>query len=624
MNNEGKKKGESEEIIFFLGAGASVPANVPDTREFIYGAEGFLNHIDSCGTENEQKTLRILIERLERRLGKDQVDLEKVLETVTDLNNLDNNILTDFFEEKKPLFNKEDMKDLLHLEKKLREFIREMTIVSDDKIEYLEPLRFFTPLKVYSVNYDTCIEQFCKKYSLSYTDGFELYWHPEFFEDEEYQVKHYKLHGSVMWWKTNRNTYVKIPIKSPVENIELITGEIAENVIVYPVPGKADYSRPLLDLKSILYKDLKQARICIIIGYTFRDDSIKQVFLEAAEENHDLLIILISPSAAEIYDSQLKSRGNGSFSSLGGRVICFNYPVETVLGKGYLWKSLKVTEEIRSTFEKGMEYKKEEKGGWIHQFTECVSKCAEIGYVERANTILERYLGLKLEDIDDSKTFRDFGEKFNFFYMMGTSFLLNGYYMEAAEYFQKMYSLLRKMFDLGRKTIEIAIELDELKVQEKKVADNTTILKERMDEILSGREELKSHICTKESELRRFREEMDYEYSFFWCIYDSEWGREHFHRWVEFLETQASLLGSTRRNLVTEYLNPILDASSKVWKTINERSHSGGFDSQRIVKIDGFEVEIGRKEESEKYFELMLDSIQKLIDFLNSNEKIRN
>lgn len=624
MNREGKQEKESEETIIFLGAGASVPADVPDTREFIYGAKGFLNHIGSCGTENEQKILRILIERLERRLGKEQADLEKVLETVTDLNNLNDNILTDFFEEKKPLFNEKDMKDLLQLEKKLRRFIREMTIVSDDKIEYLEPLRFFTPLKVYSVNYDTCIEQFCKKYSLSYTDGFELYWHPEFFEDEEYRVKHYKLHGSVMWWKTNRNTYVKIPIKSPMKNIELITGEIAENVIVYPVPGKADYSRPLLDLKSMLYKDLKQARICIVIGYTFRDDSIKQVFFEAAEENHDLLIILISPSAAEIYDRQLKSRSNGNFSSLGGRVICFNYPMETVLGRGYLWKSLKMIEEIRSTLEKGEEYKREEKGGWIYQFTDCIFKCAEIGWVDRANTILERYLDLKLKDIDESRIFRNFGEKFNLFYMMGTSLLLNGYYMGAAEYFQKMYSLLEKMFDTGRKTIKIAIELDELRVQEKRVADNTTILKERMDEKPSVREELKSYICAKENELRRFREEIDYRYSLFWCVNSFEWGREHFHRWVEFLETQVKLLGNTKRNLVSEYLNPILDAGSKVWKTINERSHSGGFDSQRIVKIDGFEVEIGRKEESEKYFELMLDSIQKLIDFLNSNEKIRN
>ena len=621
MNREGKQKKESAKNIFFLGAGASVPADVPDTREFIYGAEGFLKHTDNSGTENEKKILRILIERLERRLGKEQVDLEKVLETVTNLNNLDNNILIDFFEEKKPLFNKKDMEDLLHLEKKLRKFIREMTIVSDDKIEYLEPLRFFTPLKVYSVNYDTCIEQFCKKYSLLYTDGFELYWHPEFFEDEEYQVKHCKLHGSVMWWKTERNIYLKIPIKSPMESIELITGEIAENVIVYPMPGKTDYSRPLLDLRSMLYKDLTQARICIVIGYTFRDESIKQIFLEAAEENHDLLIILISPSAVEIYDRQLKSQDSGGFSSLGGRVICFNYPVETVLGRGYLWKSLKTIEEIRSTFEKGEEHRREEKGGWIYQFTGCIFKCAEIGYVERANTILERYLGLKLEDVDESKIFRNVGEKFNLFYMMGTSLLLNSYYKEAAEYFQKMYSLLGKMFDVGRKTIEIAIELDKLRVQANQEVDRTTIALERMDEIPSEREELKSRIRAKESELRRFREEMDYRYSLFWCVYNSEWGREHFHAWVEFLETQINLLGNTKRDLVPEYLNPILDASSKIWKIISERLHSGGSDSQGIVKIDGFEVEIKRKEESENYFELMLDSIQKLIDFLNSRVK---
>lgn len=615
MNGEEQKK--ESETIFFLGAGVSVPAGVPDTKQFIYGEQGFIEYINRSGTENEKKVLETLIEKLEGKLGSEQVDLEKVFETLIDLTNVNDNIVTEFFEEKKPTFTKEDLEDLGHLEEHLRKFIREMTIVSDDKIEYLEPLRYFAPLKVYSVNYDTCIEQFCKKYSLLYTDGFELYWHPEFFKNDEYRVKHYKLHGSVMWWKTDRNTYVKIPIKPPVENIELITGEIAKNVIVYPAPGKMDYSRPLLDLQLMLYGDLTQARECIVVGYTFRDESIKQIFFEAAQENNDLLVVLISPSAARTYEKQLRSRGSsGGLSSLGERVICFNYPIETVLSTGYLLKSLRVIEEIRSTFEKGEEYKREEIGGWIHQYADCVLKCAEIGYVEKAKTILERYLGLKLEDVDKSKVFRNFEEKFRLFYMMGISLLLNGRYLEAAEYLKKMNSLLRNSFDIGRGIVETAIELRELRGQLKQKSDGVPVAS-------NGEEELRSNIQAKENELRRLRGELEYRYSLFWCVHDSQWGRENFQGWVKFLETQVDLLGSTRKDLTSEHLNPILDASRKVWETINERQYIERLGPQDVVEIDGFKIEMERKEKSEEYFALVLDRIQELIDFLNLKEKIK-
>jgi len=41
MENSEIKKIENNKILFFLGAGASVPAGVPDTENFIYGKDGF-------------------------------------------------------------------------------------------------------------------------------------------------------------------------------------------------------------------------------------------------------------------------------------------------------------------------------------------------------------------------------------------------------------------------------------------------------------------------------------------------------------------------------------------------------------------------------------------------------
>lgn len=606
MNEKEKLNEKPKEIIFFLGAGASVPASVPDTRKFIYGktsegnTEGFLENIDKSGTKSEKKVLRTVIEKLDRKLGKEQIDLEKVLETMINLRDLNDNVLSEFFEKQESTFSQMDLEDLENLENKLREFIRKKTMVSDDKVEYLEPLRHFTPLKIYSVNYDTCIEQFCKKYSLTYTDGFELYWHPEFFEDKKYDVKHYKLHGSVMWWLTDRDTYVKIPIKSQGESIELITGEVAKDVIVYPVPGKADYARPLLDLKSMLYQDLKQTSVCIVIGYSFRDESIKQIFFEAAEEHNDLLVVLISPSARETYNGQLKLRSNGGFSSLEGRVICFNYPVETVLETRYLWRSLKILEEIRSTFKKGEEYKKRSMGEWIDQFADCVLKCAEIGHVDRAKTILEKHPDLSME------IFKDPGKRFKLFYTMGMSLLLNDHYSEATEFFQKLYFFLKELFEIGNEVFKVGDDL--AKLQEGKIVELGP------GEIYPAKEyNTNEDIREKKNELRNLQKKMEYRYSLFWCVRESEWGRECFHKWVEFLRTQVDLLRNTKKDLVTEYLNPVFHTSNEIWEIISEKSDSGRFDRQKKIEIDRFEVEIERKEESEKYFNKMLDSIQELV-----------
>lgn len=55
--------------------------------------------------------------------------------------------------------------------------------------------------------------------------GVEEHFEKNRYEDK-YVVKHFKLHGSVMWWVTDESNYVKIPIMSPEENIDIIQQRI--------------------------------------------------------------------------------------------------------------------------------------------------------------------------------------------------------------------------------------------------------------------------------------------------------------------------------------------------------------------------------------------------------------
>jgi hypothetical protein len=130
MENSEIKKIENNEILFFLGAGASVRAEVPDTMGFIYGKEGFKEHIKDEGSEEEQSTLQEILTVLERRQEEinkkyelftkktnnneksekfegikrekekfEKIDVELVLETLYKLNNREVGVLPDFYDE---------------------------------------------------------------------------------------------------------------------------------------------------------------------------------------------------------------------------------------------------------------------------------------------------------------------------------------------------------------------------------------------------------------------------------------------------------------------------------------------------------------------------------------------
>ena len=154
----------------------------------------------------------------------------------------------------------------------MRNFIKSEAIVDRGKIAYLDQLRGFAldyaPLDVFSVNYDTVVEQFCVLNRLQMTDGFESRWQPESFDSNTSGVRLYKLHGSITWYKTDLGDYVKVPILAQVDQIELVTGEKANSLILYPA-NKWEFDEPLLELLMLLKKRLESARFCIVVGYSF-------------------------------------------------------------------------------------------------------------------------------------------------------------------------------------------------------------------------------------------------------------------------------------------------------------------------------------------------------------------
>ena len=255
----------SSEVIFLLGAGASVKAGVPDTFRFV---KEFQQNITNA---EEKQAVNKIIETL-TKWQNSAIDVELLLETLTKLDTKEQEPLLKFFKggefilsgygEKRPIV--EDLKD----------FIKSKAIIkSQEKIQYFEPLLGFIeghkPLDIISVNYDTCIEQFCNAYNLNYQDGFDVNWNPQVFDRENTDIRLYKLHGSVIWYRSDSGGYIKLPVMTTQASIRLITGEKAESLMLYPMQ-KFDYAEPLLELLIRFKNVIQGCQFIIVVGYSFK------------------------------------------------------------------------------------------------------------------------------------------------------------------------------------------------------------------------------------------------------------------------------------------------------------------------------------------------------------------
>ncbi len=412
---------KSSEVVFLLGAGGSVAAGVPDTYSFV---REFIDNIDG---HDKKETIEKIVQTLEA-WKKSKIDIELLLETLVKLKDNKQEPLLQFYEggnfilkgysDKKPLID--DLKD----------FIKSKAIVSEQKILFLQSflgfIEDFRPLDVISLNYDTCIEQFCNVHKLSYQDGFDVYWNPKTFATEHTDIRHYKLHGSVMWYQSNRGAYIKLPVMTKSSKIELITGETAENLMLYPMQ-KWDFAEPLLEL-LVEIKHLLESEACkflIVVGYSFRDEHIRRILWDAARKNKELHLVLIDPKAYEIYSEKLKyyDRIHKISSSLDGKVVCLPYKFEKVFPylKNYYLTHLRVglsSEKVR--------YQAEIHGNktdWIS----CVRPFINAEYVEKLEEILTR--------IDSSEIISDWSLNLELPLKMAVNLSSNGLDEKASKYF---------------------------------------------------------------------------------------------------------------------------------------------------------------------------------------------
>ena len=100
----------------------------------------------------------------------------------------------------------------------------------------------------------------------------------------------FKLHGSVSWEQTKqgiRQCYPQVP--APRKGIN------SNVALVEPVLSKRRAASPFKEMYEVFEKVLESNRLCIAIGFSFRDDEIRNIISARLTENPTVRLLIVAP-----------------------------------------------------------------------------------------------------------------------------------------------------------------------------------------------------------------------------------------------------------------------------------------------------------------------------------------
>ena len=75
--------------------------------------------------------------------------------------------------------------------------------------------------------------------------------------------------------------------------------------MIYPIQQKELYLEPYISMFKLLNRELKEKKIWIIVGYSFNDSIIREIFIRNSRK--DKIIIYVHPHAQDIQNKKLKN-----------------------------------------------------------------------------------------------------------------------------------------------------------------------------------------------------------------------------------------------------------------------------------------------------------------------------
>lgn len=293
------KKFTNDEIIFLFGAGVSCDSGILNSAQMINRIElnledgqwlkfkGLYNYIKSVHFQKQ-----IVKGNSLSTIGFNIEDLVSLLDIIVGISKSEIDTYTfvgSWEKDLQPFIIKEREDNLVSDFKEciIKELRGDWLMPNDwiSKSKYFKKLIEFQkqydgfPLKIFSLNYDLCVEQNLKdeKYELGFDDenlwSFRRYDYNDNKDDIRFYF--YKLHGSVDWKKTKEERLIKT------------TGDIKTNdlAIIFGISNKLQSYDPYLFYFYEFREHCLNANLIISSGYSFLDAHINDVIKQGLKDN---------------------------------------------------------------------------------------------------------------------------------------------------------------------------------------------------------------------------------------------------------------------------------------------------------------------------------------------------
>lgn len=294
--------GQSMKTTLFLGAGASMFAGIPTTKELVSAVMDRVIHREKW----ESEVTKHLVQNIVKQHG--DKDVEELYKTIHDmiaaeklhkmvaeyktkdagagkrrevktipLNNPDNATIKD---------EAEDIDETIRALESLKTAIRNTLLTNltvkqeknGDIVSTYNGLFRCVPRDIVTTNYDNVLETYCKMTGLDLVNGFKRshlgdsrVW-DDVWEGAEAALWLTKLHGSITWQEDDNGGVLEIGMPG--------LRDAKKDVMITPTLGEKNYKDKIFPILMDRFKTiLDETELLIVVGFSFRDPEISRMLL---------------------------------------------------------------------------------------------------------------------------------------------------------------------------------------------------------------------------------------------------------------------------------------------------------------------------------------------------------
>lgn len=321
---------KKDEIVFLLGAGASVDAGIPASQQMIGKLQDLLtDDADWQGYAslyNYLKSAIIYGHGLRGIFDPKRFNIEDLVGTLDDLLKGDEHPLFPFIGSWAPKLPEVAGSSLAKLSELRQRIVKELRdswvqLTYDRDASYFGGIARFQqeyqhPLRVFTLNYDLCVEKGCRdaKVERGFGDGSTWDWrvYDEIEDSSMPDILLYKLHGSIDWTRDNTGNLIYRDAPIAPKDLEIIFG----------TTYKLQYVDPFLYFAYELRRwTITSGRLIVTVGYSFSDEHINGILGQALASDPSKRLLAVAPCTDETEEALMIEE---ALKRADNQVVCRN------------------------------------------------------------------------------------------------------------------------------------------------------------------------------------------------------------------------------------------------------------------------------------------------------------